>query len=57
MILSVPALTTDEQKTGLRVTVAFVMTVFWIAAFSYFMVWWATIAGETIGLSAAVMGA
>merc|ERR1719259_1005777 len=36
--------------------IAFVMSILWIAAFSYFMVWWATLTGETLGISDAVMG-
>eukprot|EP00092_Neocalanus_flemingeri_P038599 GFUD01042028.1.p1 GENE.GFUD01042028.1~~GFUD01042028.1.p1 ORF type:complete len:630 (-),score=140.10 GFUD01042028.1:372-2261(-) len=36
--------------------IAFIVSIVWIAVFSYFMVWWATLAGETIGISDAVMG-
>merc|ERR1711872_3868 len=36
--------------------IAFLMSVIWIAIFSYFMVWWATLTGETLGISDAVMG-
>lgn len=36
--------------------IAFVMSILWIAAFSYFMVWWATVTGDTLGISDAVMG-
>jgi len=36
--------------------IAFVMSIIWIAIFSYFMVWWATLTGETLGISDAVMG-
>jgi len=36
--------------------IAFVMSILWIAAFSYFMVWWATLVGEALGISDAVMG-
>merc|ERR1719339_744745 len=36
--------------------IAFLMSIIWIAIFSYFMVWWATLTGETLGISDAVMG-
>merc|ERR1711936_1318648 len=35
---------------------SFVMSILWIAVFSYFMVWWATLTGQTFGISDAVMG-
>jgi len=35
---------------------AFLMSIIWIAVYSYFMVWWATVTGDTIGISDAVMG-
>ena len=30
--------------------IAFVMSIIWIAIFSYFMVWWATLTGEALGI-------
>ena len=36
--------------------ISFVMSIVWIAAFSYFMVWWATLVGQAVGISDAVMG-
>lgn len=36
--------------------IAFVMSIIWIAIFSYFMVWWATLTGVALGISDAVMG-
>ena len=30
--------------------VTFVGSILWIAAFSYLMVWWATVTGETFGI-------
>merc|ERR1712055_904183 len=36
--------------------IAFIISIVWIAVFSYFMVWWATLAGDTMGISDAVMG-
>merc|ERR1719320_945382 len=32
------------------------MVPMWITVFSYFMVWWATVTGEALGISDAVMG-
>ena len=36
--------------------VTFVGSILWIAVFSYLMVWWAGVTGETIGIPPAVMG-
>merc|ERR1712073_187130 len=36
--------------------IAFLMSIIWIAIFSYFMVWWASLTGEAFGISDAVMG-
>merc|ERR1711990_348227 len=36
--------------------IAFLMSIIWIAIFSYFMVWWATLTGVALGISDAVMG-
>jgi len=36
--------------------ITFIGSILWIAVFSYFMVWWATVAGKVIGISDAVMG-
>lgn len=35
---------------------AFIMSIIWIAVYSYFMVWWVTITADTIGISDTVMG-
>jgi len=35
---------------------SFLISILWIAVFSYFMVWWASLAGQTFGISDAVMG-
>merc|ERR1719474_783149 len=43
----------ERQKYYL---IAFLMSIIWIAIFSYFMVWWATLTEETLGISDAVMG-
>merc|ERR1712083_1203052 len=36
--------------------ISFLASILWIAVFSYFMVWWASLTGETFGISDAVMG-
>merc|ERR1719348_1679593 len=36
--------------------IAFIISIVWIAVYSYFMVWWATLAVQTLGISDAVMG-
>jgi len=46
----------QDEKRKKFFPIAFIVSIVWIAVFSYFMVWWATLAGETIGISDAVMG-
>jgi len=46
----------QSPKTKRFFPLAFIVSILWIAVFSYFMVWWAGIVGETIGISDAVMG-
>jgi len=36
--------------------ISFLISIVWIAVYSYFMVWWATMTGQTLGISDAVMG-
>ena len=31
--------------------ISFLVSILWIAVFSYFMVWWASLTGEAIGIS------
>ena len=31
--------------------ISFLVSILWIAVFSYFMVWWASLTGETFGIS------
>ena len=31
--------------------ISFLASIIWIAVFSYFMVWWASLTGETFGIS------
>jgi len=48
----------DPQDTNRQkyFPIAFFASIAWIAVFSYLMVWWATLAGVTLGISDAVMG-
>jgi len=46
----------QDQSRKKFFPIAFVISIVWIAVFSYFMVWWATLAGDTMGISDAVMG-
>ena len=36
--------------------ITFLGSIVWIGIFSYFMVWWATVTGDTVGIPADVMG-
>ncbi|XP_071794126.1 sodium/potassium/calcium exchanger 2-like [Asterias amurensis] len=36
--------------------ISFIVSIMWIAFFSYLMVWWATVIGETVGIQNQVMG-
>jgi len=54
MWLTVPD-PTDPGRQRLYV-VSFVNSILWIAGFSYLMVWWATLVGDALGISDAVMG-
>lgn len=47
--------TRDKTKKKFFV-ITFLGSIIWIAAYSYLMVWWATVAGNTIGIPEAVMG-
>lgn len=47
--------TRDKSKKKFFI-ITFVGSILWIAAFSYLMVWWATVAGEAIGIPPPVMG-
>jgi len=46
----------QDKKREKWFPIAFIVSILWIAVFSYFMVWWATVTGETLGISDAVMG-
>jgi sodium/potassium/calcium exchanger 2 len=48
----------DTRKESARkfFIITFLGSILWIAAFSYLMVWWATVTGETIGIPPEVMG-
>jgi sodium/potassium/calcium exchanger 2 len=46
-----------RKKTSRKFfAITFVGSILWIAVFSYLMVWWATITGDTVGLPPEVMG-
>eukprot|EP00357_Protocruzia_adherens_P007027 CAMPEP_0114990396 /NCGR_PEP_ID=MMETSP0216-20121206/10774_1 /TAXON_ID=223996 /ORGANISM="Protocruzia adherens, Strain Boccale" /LENGTH=505 /DNA_ID=CAMNT_0002353569 /DNA_START=35 /DNA_END=1549 /DNA_ORIENTATION=+ len=44
-----------KGKQGLY-PVTFIFSILWIGFWSYFMVWWAEVAGEALGISALIMG-
>jgi len=46
----------QDKKKEKYFVIAFLMSIIWIAGFSYLMVWWATLIGEAVGISDAVMG-
>lgn len=52
--LTLPDMENPEKKKWFPVT--FFGSILWIACYSYFMVWWATIFGRVVGISDAVMG-
>lgn len=47
--------TRDKSKKKFFI-ITFVGSILWIAVFSYLMVWWASVAGEAIGIPPPVMG-
>lgn len=48
----------DTRKESARkfFAISFFGSILWIAGFSYLMVWWATVTGDTIGIAPEVMG-
>eukprot|EP00756_Hemistasia_phaeocysticola_P025086 Hpha_TRINITY_DN15987_c2_g4::TRINITY_DN15987_c2_g4_i1::g.72305::m.72305/K13750/SLC24A2, NCKX2; solute carrier family 24 (sodium/potassium/calcium exchanger), member 2 len=54
MWCTVPNCVKDEMKK--YYVIAFVLSIVWIAIFSYFMVWWADTLGVTAGIPPEVMG-
>mmetsp|Transcript_13213 Transcript_13213/g.19755 ORF Transcript_13213/g.19755 Transcript_13213/m.19755 type:complete len:629 (-) Transcript_13213:252-2138(-) len=48
----------DVRREGSRnkFPLTFIMSVLWIAFFSYLMVWWATVVGVTLGIPSEIMG-
>jgi len=54
MWITLPDTRNPTKKKWFVIT--FFGSILWIAGFSYLMVWWATVSGETIGISDAVMG-
>lgn len=47
---------TKKEKWRNYFAVTFLGSIFWIAGYSYLMVWWATVAGKVIGIPDTVMG-
>lgn len=47
---------TQKEEMKPYFVVAFVMSILWIAVFSFLMVWWATQIGDTAGIPPEVMG-
>jgi len=54
MWLTIPDPQDPDRKKWFPLS--FIMSILWIAAFSYLMVWWASLTGQTFGISDAVMG-
>eukprot|EP00462_Mataza_sp_D1_P024477 CAMPEP_0175137108 /NCGR_PEP_ID=MMETSP0087-20121206/9635_1 /TAXON_ID=136419 /ORGANISM="Unknown Unknown, Strain D1" /LENGTH=613 /DNA_ID=CAMNT_0016419913 /DNA_START=235 /DNA_END=2073 /DNA_ORIENTATION=- len=54
MWLSIPDVRNDKFKKWYFMT--FLMSIVWIAAMSFCMVWWATVFGETFNIPSPVMG-
>ncbi|XP_043479359.1 sodium/potassium/calcium exchanger Nckx30C isoform X4 [Leptopilina heterotoma] len=52
--LTLPDTRTPRGKKFFAVT--FIGSIFWIAAYSYLMVWWANVAGDTVQIPPEVMG-
>ncbi|XP_033341188.1 solute carrier family 24 member Nckx30C isoform X2 [Megalopta genalis] len=52
--LTLPDTRTPKGKKLFPVT--FIGSIFWIAAYSYLMVWWANVAGDTVEIPPEVMG-
>ncbi|XP_070203382.1 sodium/potassium/calcium exchanger 2-like isoform X4 [Littorina saxatilis] len=54
LYVTLPDVRRPEKKKWFPVT--FIVSILWIAGFSYLMVWWANQTGETIGIPDEVMG-
>lgn len=52
--ITVADCTTDKWKKHFVLT--FATSILWIAIYSYFLVWWATIVGDIVGIPTVVMG-
>ena len=52
--LTIPDCKKDKYRSWFLAT--FILSLVWIAAFSYFMVWWASTFGFALGIPAPVMG-
>eukprot|EP00096_Caligus_rogercresseyi_P005369 TRINITY_DN2070_c0_g1_i1.p1 TRINITY_DN2070_c0_g1~~TRINITY_DN2070_c0_g1_i1.p1 ORF type:complete len:592 (+),score=119.10 TRINITY_DN2070_c0_g1_i1:479-2254(+) len=54
LFLTLPDTKDPKKKKFFMVT--FFLSIVWIAVYSYFMVWWATVAGDSFGIPPPVMG-
>jgi K+-dependent Na+/Ca+ exchanger-like protein len=54
LAFTIPDCRYAEKKKFYLVT--FVMSIVWVAVYSYFMVWWATLVGNAAGISDYIMG-
>lgn len=52
--VTIPDVRKPESKRWFYCT--FIGSIFWIAAFSYLMVWWANTIGETLGIPTEIIG-
>ena len=52
--LTVPNCAREEKKKWYPL--GFILSIFWIAFFSYFMVWWAEVSARAMGIPSEVMG-
>merc|ERR1712070_21521 len=53
---STPEPTTDSVLCVKKFLFTFVISLVWIAIFSYFLVWWTEVLGEVIGVDTIIMG-
>merc|ERR1711953_1288716 len=54
LFITLPDTKNEKKKKFFYIT--FIGSILWIALYSYLMVWWATITGETFGIPDVVMG-
>lgn len=56
MWVTIPDPNNPARQTWLWVPSSFLMSVVWIAGYTYLMVWWATVIGEVAGVDDTIMG-